>query len=74
MSPCIVPIYNGIYFVWLKYSPINMVLECEYMLPINLNVYYGYPKSFMMGLLFVYFNCYILWVCEYIIIEVSDAV
>ena len=39
---------------------INMVLECEYMLPINLNAYSGYPKSFMMGLLFVYFICYIL--------------
>ena len=43
--PCIVPLCIGIYFVWLKSSPMNMVLECEYMLPTNLTTYSGYPKS-----------------------------
>ena len=49
VSPCIVPLCIGISFVLPKYSPVNMVLECEYMLPISLIASSGYPKSFMMA-------------------------
>ena len=49
VSPCIMPLCINISFVWPKYSPVYMVLECEYMLPTNLIASSRYPKSFMIA-------------------------
>ena len=49
VSPCIVPLCIGISFVWPKYSPVNIELECEYMLPTIMTVSSKYPRSFMIA-------------------------
>ena len=49
VSPCIVPLCIGMGFVLPKCSPMNMVLEFEYMFPIRVIASSGYPKSFVMA-------------------------
>ena len=49
VSHCIVPLYIGISFVWPKYYPVNMLLECEYMVSNSLIVSLRYPKSFLIA-------------------------
>ena len=44
VSPCIVPLCIGIPFVWPKYTPINIGLECEYMLPTSMTASFEYPR------------------------------
>ena len=50
MSPYIVPFCIGIFCVFPKCSPINMVLECEYILPVRVTASSGYPRSFIMAI------------------------
>ena len=47
--PCIVPICMGMGFVFPKCSPVNIVLEFEYMFPIKVTASSGYPRSFIMA-------------------------
>ena len=49
VSPCIVPLCIGMSFVFLKCSPVNMVLEFEYMFPIRDTTSFGYPKSLVIA-------------------------
>ena len=49
VSPCIVPLCIGIGFVFPKCSPVNMVLELEYILPTRVTASSGYPRSFIMA-------------------------
>ena len=49
ISSYIVPLCMGIYDVFPKYSLVIMVLECEYMLPINDIASSRYSKSFIMA-------------------------
>lgn len=49
MSPCIVPLCMGVGFGFLKCSPINMVLEYEYILPSRVTASFGYLRSFIMA-------------------------
>ena len=49
VSPCIVPLYIGMSFVLPKYSPVNMILEFEYMFSFKDTASSGYPKSLVMA-------------------------
>ena len=47
--PYILPLCIGIFCIFPKYSPVNMVLECEYILQVKVTASSGYPRSFMMA-------------------------
>ena len=49
VSPCIVPLRMGMGCVLLKCSPMNVVVDCEYMFPIRCMALFGYPRSFIMA-------------------------
>ena len=48
VSPCIVPRWMRIGKVFPKCSPVNMVKDCEYMVPMRFIESVGYPKFFIM--------------------------
>ena len=50
VSPYIVPLCMGIGCVLSKCSPVNVVVNWEYILPIRAMTSCGYPKSFIMAM------------------------
>ena len=49
VSPCIVPFWMGIGKVLPKCSPVNIVEDCEYMLPMKFMESMGNPRSFIIA-------------------------
>ena len=49
VSSCIVHLWMGIGRGFPKYSPVNMVEDCEYMFPMRFMESLGYPKYFIMA-------------------------
>ena len=49
VSPWMVPLCIGIGFVLPKWSPVNIVVDCEYIFPMRATASVGYPRSFIMA-------------------------